>query len=627
MIEFGSTQENTREVQRHLTVLKGVLLLAFVVLALRVWDLQIREGPYYRDLAVNNRTRSVLLEPARGLIYDRNGFLLANNAPSFNLYVTLEDVRDREALVSGLVHLIGLDEARLRKKISERGSRLTPRKLKGGLTLREAALVESHRLDLPGVSVQAESQRNYPHGATAAHVLGYVGEISAEQLDRATDEDLHQGSLVGQYGVEKSYDSHLRGHTGEKAIEVDALGHEKRVVGTQRPEPGDDIYLTIDIRLQQLAEELLGQEFGAIVALDPTSGEVLALASRPTFDPNVLSRDLTAKQWDEIIRNEGRPLTNRATQGQYPPGSTFKVVMAAAALETKAITPETRIRCTGGYQFGKRLFKDWKKGGHGPMDIKQAIVHSCDVFFYTVGQRMGIDTIASFATQFGLGRETGIELPSERTGIVPSTAWKAKVRHEPWWPGETVSASIGQGYVSVTPMQMAYLTATVGNGGDIFRPRLIRGVTERSTGTYRELPSIEVGRVTVKADTMLLIQQAMAGVVTHGTATRAKSPLVAIAGKTGTAQTVALRTGPEESIPKKLRDHAWFISYAPVDSANIAVAVLVEHMGHGGTAAAPLARQLIEAYVKFTQEDLEQAQQATLVQAETNQSFQVVTVQ
>ena len=456
-----ASQDDLRDLQRHLAVLKVLLLVAVAVLAVRVWDLQIREGPYYRDLAVNNRTRSVLLEPARGLVYDRNGFLLANNAPSFNLYVTLEDVKDREAMVNGLVRLINLDETRLRKKLAERGSRLAPRKIKGSLTLREAALVESHRLDLPGVSIQAESQRNYPHGQTASHVLGYVGEISAEQLDRATDEDLHQGSIVGQYGIERSYDSYLRGRTGEKTIEVDALGHEKRIVATQWPESGNDVYLTIDIRLQQLAEDLLGQEAGAIVALDPTTGEVLALASRPTFDPNVLSRDLSARQWDEITRNEGRPLTNRATQGQYPPGSTFKIVMAAAALDAKAVTPESRIRCTGGYQFGNRLFKDWKKGGHGPMDVKQAIVHSCDVFFYTVGQRMGIDTIASFATQFGLGRETGIELPSERTGIVPSTSWKAKVRHEPWWPGETVSASIGQGYVTVTPLQMAHVTATV----------------------------------------------------------------------------------------------------------------------------------------------------------------------
>jgi len=615
MLEFGTNQEDLRDLQRHLMVLKIVLLLAVTGLAIRIWDLQIREGPYYQDLAVNNRTRSVLLEPARGLIYDRNGFLLANNTPSFNLYVTLEDVRDREALIRGLVRLVGLDESQVRKRISDRGSRLLPRKIKGSLTLREAALVEAHRLDLPGVSIQAESQRNYPHGASAAHVLGYVGEISAEQLDRASDDDLHQGSIVGQYGVEKSYDAFLRGHTGERTIEVDALGHEKRMVATQRPEPGDDVYLTIDLRLQQLAEELLGQETGAIVALDPNSGEVLALASRPSFDSNMLSRDLSTRQWDEVIRNEGRPLTNRATQGQYPPGSTFKLVMAAAALETKAVTPDTRIRCTGGYQFGKRLFKDWKPGGHGSMDIRQALVHSCDVFFYTVGQRIGIDMIASFASQFGLGRETGIELPSERAGIVPSTAWKAKVRHEPWWPGETVSASIGQGYVSVTPLQMANLTATVGNGGAIFRPRLIRGVTERATGIYHELQSVEVGRLSIKSETLSLIQQAMAGVVTHGTATRAKSSLVTIAGKTGTAQTVGLRMGPEENVPKKLRDHAWFVSYAPVDAANIAVVVLVEHMGHGGTAAAPLARQLIEAYVKFTQEDLQQPQPEPMVQA------------
>src|SRR6185295_15279167 len=615
MLEFGTNQEDLRDLQRHLTVLKIVLLLAVTGLAIRIWDLQIREGSYYRDLAVNNRTRSVLLEPARGLIYDRNGFLLANNTPRFNLYVTLEDVRDREALIRGLVRLVGLDESQVRKRIADRGSRLLPRKIKGSLTLREAALVEAHRLDLPGVSIQAESQRNYPHGASAAHVLGYVGEISAEQLDRASDDDLHQGSIVGQYGVEKSYDAFLRGHTGERTVEVDALGHEKRMVATQRPEPGDDVYLTIDLRLQQLAEELLGQETGAIVALDPNSGEVLALASRPSFDSNMLSRDLSTRQWDEVIRNEGRPLTNRATQGQYPPGSTFKLVMAAAALETKAVTPDTRIRCTGGYQFGKRLFKDWKPGGHGPMDIRQALVHSCDVFFYTVGQRIGIDMIASFASQFGLGRETGIELPSERAGIVPSTAWKAKVRHEPWWPGETVSASIGQGYVSVTPLQMAHLTATVGNGGAIFRPRLIRGMTERATGIYHELQSVEFGRLSIKSETVNLIQQAMAGVVTHGTATRAKSSLVTIAGKTGTAQMVGLRVGPEENVPKKLRDHAWFVSYAPVDAANIAVVVLVEHMGHGGTAAAPLARQLIEAYVKFTQEDLQQPQPEPTVQA------------
>jgi len=599
MLDLTPHQDELRELQRRLTILRIGLVLAVSILAVRVWHLQVREGQYYRDLSENNRTRSVILEPARGLIYDRNGVLLANNVPSFNLYVTLEDVSDRDALIKRLVDLIGLDEVVLRKKLSERGAKLLPRKLKGGLTLREAALVESHRLDLPGVMVQAESQRNYPSKLTASHLLGYVGEVSGDQLETPEFKELHQGSIVGQYGVEHTYDRFLRGRAGQKVIEADALGHEKRTVEVQKPEAGDDLYLTIDLRLQELAEELLGEEAGAIVAIDPATGEVLALASRPAFDPNVLSRELTPKQWEEIAQDESHPLTNRATQGQYPPGSTFKIVMAAAALETKTIDPTTTVRCVGSYPFGRRLYKDWKAGGHGTMDLRQAIVDSCDVFFYTIGQRMGIEAIASYATQFGLGRETGIELPSERMGIVPSPAWKEKARNEIWLPGETISASIGQGYLTVTPLQMTNLIATVGNDGVSYRPRLIRAVMERATGRLQELPPMARDRLAIKPETLALIQDALAGVVTEGTARRAKSALVTIAGKTGTAQTAASRPGPEEDLPRKLRDHAWFISYAPVEAPRIAVAVLVEHMGHGGSAAAPLAKQLIEAFVKL----------------------------
>ncbi|TAJ25512.1 MAG: penicillin-binding protein 2 [Nitrospirae bacterium] len=608
MAELGARHDELRELQRRLLILKVALLLVVGLLAIRLWGLQIQEGAYYRDLSENNRTRSVILEPARGLIYDRQGVLLANNAPSFGLYVTLEDVKNRGLLAERLVKLIGLDEALLRKKLAERTGRLVPKKLKGGLTLREAALIESHRLDLPGVMIQADSRRNYTVGATAAHVIGYVGEVSSDQLEKIESEDLHQGSLVGQYGVEKAYDRFLRGKAGQKVIEVDALGHEKRTVTVQKPEAGNDLYVTIDLRLQRLAEQLLGEEAGAIVAIDPTTGEVLALASHPTFDPNLLSRELTAKQWDAVVQNEARPMTNRATQGQYPPGSTFKIVMAAAALESNTVSPSTKIRCVGGFQFGNRLFKDWKAGGHGMMDITQALVDSCDVFFYTVGQRMGIDTIASFATQFGLGQETGIELPSERVGIVPSTAWKEKAKGQPWFPGETISASIGQGYVTVTPLQMAHLIATVANDGVSFRPRLVRAVMERATGRLQEIPAVSNGKLTVQPDTLALIKDALAGVVTRGTATRARSTLVSIAGKTGTAQAAALRTGPAKDIPKKLRDHAWFVSYAPVDEPKIAVAVLVEHMGHGGSVAAPLAKQMIEAFVKFAPEPPQEAE-------------------
>jgi len=427
------------ELQRRLVVLRVGLLLVVALLALRLWHLQIREGPYYRDLSENNRTRSVILEPARGLIFDRNGVLLANNVPSFSLYVSLEDVKDREVLIEELSTLIGIDPELVRKKLAVRGAKQLPRKIKDRLTLKEATLIESHRLDLPGVMIQVESRRNYLGGMAASHVLGYVGEVSAEQLEKPEFAELHQGSIVGQYGVEKFFDQNVRGLAGQKSIEVDALGHEKRTVLVDQPHAGDDLYLTIDVRLQKVAEDLLGQESGAIVALDPTNGDILAMASRPGFDPNVLSRELTPKQWVEIVQDEGRPLNNRASQGQYPPGSTFKVMMAAAAIESKTMTPSSTVFCNGGYQFGRRVYHDWKASGHGSVDLRKALVHSCDVYFYTVGQRMGIDTMASFAHQFGLGEETGVELPSERIGIVPSTEWKQKAKHEPWLPGETIS--------------------------------------------------------------------------------------------------------------------------------------------------------------------------------------------
>lgn len=584
---------------RRLLILRVGLFLVVALLGLRLWHLQIREGPYYRDLSENNRTRQVLLEPARGLIYDRHGVLLANNVPSFSLYVTLEDVKDREVLVEQLADLLGLDPALIRKKLGGKGGKLLPRKIKDRMTLRDAMLVESHRLDLPGVMVEVESQRNYPGGVTAAHLLGYVGEISPEQLEKPEFSGLHQGSIVGQYGVEKSFDRHVRGQAGQKNVEVDALGHEKRAAVVEKPQAGNDLYLTIDVRLQKVAEDLLGQEYGAIVALDPTNGDILAMASRPGFDPNVLSRELTPKQWVEIVQDEGRPLNNRASQGQYPPGSTFKVPMAVAALETKTMAPSSTVFCNGGYQFGKRIYHDWKASGHGAVDLHTALVHSCDVYFYTVGQRMGIDVMAEFGKEFGLGQGTGVELPSERAGIMPSTAWKQKAKNEPWLPGETVSAAIGQGYVTVTPLQMASLIGTVANDGVNYRPRLVQAVMDRVTGNLQELPAVPRGKVKAKPETFRIIKEALADVVTKGTATRAKSSLVTIGGKTGTAQVAALRTGPEENIPKKFRDHAWFVAFAPVESPKIAVAVLAEHMGHGGSAAAPLAKEVIETYMKL----------------------------
>lgn len=598
-MEYGSQHDELRELQRRLRLVRAGLLVLVGVLVVRLWQIQILSGPYYQNLSKDNTSRTVILEPARGLIYDRSGTLLANNVSSFSLYVTVEDVKNREALIQQLVRLVGLDEAVVRKKMSERAGKLVPRKLKEGLTLREAALVESRQLDLSGVWVQGESQRNYPLGMTASHVVGYVGEVSAEQLEEEEFANLHLGSIVGRYGVERTYDRFLRGKTGRKVIEADALGHERRTISIEKPTAGDDVYLTIDGRLQQLAEQLLGEEAGAIVAVDPTNGEVLALASHPAFDPNVLSRELTPRQWEAIAQNETHPLTNRATQGQYPPGSTFKIIMAAAALETDMVKPSTTVRCSGGFWFGRRLYRDWKAGGHGTMNLHTALVNSCDVYFYNLGERLGIDTIAAFAGRFGLGRLTGIDLTSEQSGTVPSSAWKKKFLGEPWYPGETISTAIGQGYLTVTPIQMAQVVATVANGGIVFRPHLVKGLLDRATGQFQEAPIAPSGQLAVKPKTWEIIRGALAGVVVDGTAKRARSSLVTIAGKTGTAQTVALRPGQMGEVPKKLRDHAWFVAYAPAEDPRIAVAVLVENMGHG-SAAAPLAKQLIEAYARLT---------------------------
>ena len=598
MAENGLKSSELSEVHQRLVFLKVGVVILIGLLVLRLWQLQVRDGPYYRDLSQDNRTRAVLLRPARGLIYDRNGVLLANNVPSFNLYVELKDVKNRQHMAMQLENLLGFSSRDIVEMVEAKGKR-TRVKLKGGLTLREAALIESHRLNLPGVVIQPEYQRNHPLGAYAAHLVGYVGEISEEQLTQEPFQGLHQGSIIGQYGIERMYDTLLRGQAGRKIIEVDALGHEKRTISVMSPQAGNDVYLTIDFRLQQLAEDLLDEEAGAIVALDPRNGEILALASRPNFDPNALSRGLNPRDWRKLLEDDRHSFTNRATQGQYPPGSTFKIIVAAAALESNTIDLSDTIRCRGGFHFGKRIYRDWKRGGHGTVDLVQAMAHSCDVYFYKIGHRIGIETIAAFAHEFGLGQKTGVDLPSEEEGIVPSPTWKKKLKKKPWYPGETISASIGQGYVTVTPIQMAQVIATMANNGISYKPRVLRAILHRSSERLDERPIAPGRRLPIAIERLESIKKGLLAVVTDGTARTARSSIVTIAGKTGTAQVAALRRGQEEDTPKELRDHAWFLAYAPVEQPRIAVAVLVEHMGHGGSAAAPLAKTLIEKFVKL----------------------------
>ena len=599
MFDTSRQANELADIQSRLIFVKVGLLLIVVLLALRLWQLQIRDGMYYQELARDNRTRSIVLEPARGLLFDRNGELLANNVPSFQLYLSLEDIQDREAVLAKLPEYLEVNVQDISDKLgTKRRGRV---KIKSGLTLREAALIESHRIELPGVVIQPEYQRNYPLGSYASHVIGYVGEISESQLKEAEFDDVQAGRIVGQYGVEQTLDANLLGETGRKVIEVDAFGYPKRSLSIQPPLAGDDLYLTLDIRLQRLAEDLLGDESGAIVALDPWNGDVLALASQPGFNPNDLSGGISPQAWRHLLQDARHPLTNRAIQGQYPPGSTFKIVMAAALLGTETMRATDSIPCHGTFPFGKRVFRDWKRGGHGSVDLNKALAESCDVYFYKVGNQLGIDPIATYSRQFGLGEKTGIALSSERSGLVPSTEWKRKNRGEPWYPGETISIAIGQGFLSVTPIQMAKMMSIVATDGRVVQPRLLKASRLRRTGNLKEEPPQSTQQLSIPPEIFSQIKKGLAAVVTRGTAQRAQSAIVSIAGKTGTAQVVALKDDDDKSeVAKKHRDHAWFVAFAPVEEPKIAVAVIVEHMGHGGSAAAPLAKTLIEAYMNGT---------------------------
>ncbi|WDT78895.1 MAG: penicillin-binding protein 2 [Candidatus Manganitrophus sp.] len=407
------------------------------------------------------------------------------------------------------------------------------------------------------------------------------------------------GGIIGQYGIEQSFDAVIRGIPGQKRIEVDALGHEIRVLEVNEPQRGNDVFLTVDLNVQKVAEEALGGRNGAIVAMDPKNGEVLAMVSHPAFNPNLLSQGASSAAWEAILKDEGRPLTNRVIQGQYPPGSTFKIVMGAALLEMKEASPASRVECRGFLPFGNRNFRDWKRGGHGTVDLHKAMVESCDVYFYEMGNRLGVDNIAKFSHLFGLGHPTGIELASEKGGLIPSTEWKRQVRKEPWYPGETLSVSIGQGYVTTTPLQLAMMTTMVANKGISYPPQLLKKIWDRETGSMQEIPTAEGKRIPISPETF-------PGFACRSGRRRFRS--------SGDRQCVEIGVrlnrredrngagdrnegGAHGKLPDKFNDHAWFVAFAPVESPKIAVVVLVENGGHGGSAAAPLSKKLIEAYL------------------------------
>ncbi len=582
-----------QEKQQLCTWCSVILLLCFFFICARLWYLQIYRGEEFKKLSQKNSIKYVRLQSYRGNILDRSGRLLAGVEPSFNIGVVLKDVKDVEGLIAKLSSL--LDETstdiRMRLVSSKDQPSYLPVIVKRNASWEEVARVESRLYRLPGVVVEVAPARQYPYGTIAPHLLGYLGEVSLEQLKSGNFPHAVPGDLVGKSGIELKFERKLAGRSGYKMIEVDAKGRMVKVLKVQKPLPGKDIQLSINLDLQLAAEDALSGKSGALVALDPRNGQILAMASSPKFDPRIFARGLTRPEWKQLNDPVLTPLVNKAIQGQYAPGSTFKIVMAAAGLSEHAITPYSTFFCNGSMKLGRRRFRCWKRGGHGQTSLYKALVQSCDVYFYNVGLKLGIDKISRYAFDFGFGRKTGIELPGEKSGFVPTRRWKRRRFKEPWQKGETLNYSIGQGFLLVTPLQLARMIAAVGNGGRLYRPEYI----------LDEPPDPE-SRVQVSPAILSSIRKILVGVTEdrHGTARTCLIPGIHVAGKTGTAQVIKQKKRREsEKMAWKYRDHALFVAIAPADHPQIAVAVIIEHGGHGGSAAAPVAKEVIERWLKL----------------------------
>lgn len=583
----------------------GIMLLSFFTFGLRLWYLQVIQGDYFRDKSENNRLREVFIPPPRGLLVDRNGVVLARNRPSFQIEFVPEDSPNPKSTLARLAQIVERPVELLQQQLHVQGKR---RPFEARLLMRDisrdiVARVVAHRYELPGVMVNVIPARQYVYGELAAHVLGYIGEIQARQLENPANADYRMGDIIGQFGIEARWEKYLQGQRGVQEVIVNATGTKIGEASFKPERPGDSIALTIDVDVQRAADAALAGRKGAVVALDPNTGEVLALTSGPTFDPNIFVGELTNAEWSELLN--GKKLNNRVTQGLYPPGSTFKVFTEIAGFAEGVITPHDRVTCNGVFLVGGHPFKCHKHTGHGSVDHRLALTESCDVYFYTVGTRLGVDRIHEYMTKFGLGEPTGINLGSESKGLIPSTAWKREVfanrseEEQRWYPGETPSVAIGQGAVTVTPIQLARGIAAVVNGGKVLRPQLVRRI-ESVDGKFVDsdfAPEV-VRTLEISPSILNMVREDMVSVVNDpsGTARRARLADelgVTVGGKTGTAQVAGLQFHTKGG---DFEHHAWFVGYAPVEDPQIVVAALVENGGSGGSVAGPVVKQVMEAF-------------------------------
>jgi penicillin-binding protein 2 len=588
-------------------LIAGILLLFFIIYMFRLWHLQVLQGGKYRYQSENNRTRLEDTPAPRGVIYDRNGTPLVENRPAYHLLLIREDVQDMDHTIAKLAELCNRSPEELYAIVDSHKNepKFVPFRLLTDIDRDCLARVEGQRLRLPGVVIQLEPKREYRWNGMASHQVGYLSEITDTELKSGDYIGYMAGESIGKVGVERAFEKYLHGKRGGREVEVDAIGRRIRLIDEVVPVPGRDLWLTIDMDVQKAAEECLQGKVGAIVAVEPKSGAILGMASSPTFDQEQFVKGLSRDEWKALRNDPVHPLLNRAIGAAYPPGSTYKPIMALAALSDGVVRPDTTFGCPGFFPFAGRNYRCWRDQGHGSVNLHQAIVMSCDVYFYQVGMRLGVDRIAHYANMFGLGERSGVGLHAEHPGLVPTSWWKKQAIGIPWQKGETISISVGQGFDLATPLQMTMAYAAIANGGKLWQPHIIRRIEGNSEEAGSEIKGKLRRTIPIDPRYFEMVQRAMAGVVEEerGTAHGIRSKTIQIAGKTGTAQVVGVAQGVNRKLVEKYakekeRDHAWFVAYAPVDDPQIAVGVIIEHGRHGSSAAAPLARDVISAYLE-----------------------------
>jgi penicillin-binding protein 2 len=607
-----------------------LVVCTFCLLFGRFFWLQLLQHEKFSTLAENNRISLVPVPPARGIVKDRNGLILAHNYSAYTLEITPSKVKNIDAMINALSELIPIEakDRRRFKKIQEDSKNHESIPIRTRLSDREIALFAAHSYRFPGVEIKARLFREYPLETVGSHIIGHIGRMNRQDIERLAENDelanYRGSSHIGKMGLELSYESILHGKTGYEELEVEASGRAVRSLNRTPPQPGKNLILSIDLQLQQIAEKLFEERNGALVAIEPKTGGILAFVSQPGFNPNLFVDGIDTQSWNDLNNSPDKPLLNRALRGEYPPGSTFKPFVALGALEMGIRTPSQTIYDPGHFMFGGHKFRDSNPRGRGAVNMPLAITVSSDTYFYILANDMGIDRLSRFIGKFGLGSLTGIDLPGEKAGVLPSPEWKKKRFKKPeqqvWYAGETISIGIGQGYNAYTPLQMAQATAIVANDGVLFKPHIVQCIEDPKTGIRTPVGNQAIKNLAFKQENLAVIKQGMVNVVRAGTGARlfAGAPYQA-AGKTGTAQVVGIKQNEKyiaSRLAKKHRDHSWFIAYAPAESPTIALAIIVENGGWGASAAGPIARKVLDYYL------LGKAPQPTLTETADEDSEQ-----